>query len=317
MFTALAMEVEDLALLQRAGVRYSQAARARAPRLHLLSMGLSGSCLWGELLGPNAGRPYIFEPFNGGSSMWNHSSALLPNVRDGWNVVPSSYDFADLRTRLRCIYMCEGCKDAVTGQGEAIMSTACKRPAEADMVVVKTVRMNNASSLTTMLPEHVLLKSKFVLLLRDPRATYRTNACQRMLSLALSMKQLAAVVGKSNVRVLFLEKWALNISESLRDVASWAGIPASTELLQRAYASQRPRDTVTKWLSKGIPKSVGEQEWCKEFFDLVGYPALSTISFDPPSIDYAHLADPSQTPWSPEHDEILARLWKAGAAFSF
>ena len=112
-FTALAMEVEDLALLQRAGVQYRHAARARAPRLHLLSMGLSGSCLWGELLGPNAGRPYIFEPFNGGSSMWNHSSALLPNVRDGWNIAPSSYDFADLRTRLRCIYMCEGCKDAV------------------------------------------------------------------------------------------------------------------------------------------------------------------------------------------------------------
>mmetsp|Transcript_6176 Transcript_6176/g.12558 ORF Transcript_6176/g.12558 Transcript_6176/m.12558 type:complete len:344 (+) Transcript_6176:68-1099(+) len=322
LYDSAALDLDDSTapvVLLQTGRRFITAPLA--PKLHFLSMGRSGSCFWGQLFGKDAGRPYIFEPFNVGQVMWS-SPAMQFSVRDGWNFETSAVEQAELERRLRCIYTCQGCESLLSAEGIKTMDHVCDRPATTDMTIVKTVAMNNATSLTTMLPHGSLRGSKFVLLLRDPRSTGRDNACQRMLSLSLSIKQLATVVGKDNVRTIFMEEWTSNVSESVSDVATWAGIPASEVMLQNARATQKANNSaeVASWISEGVSAiSLGEEAWCKEFFELVGYPAYSpsAMSSDPFSVDYSHLTDPSQTPMTPTQELLLERLWRDGSAFSF
>jgi len=310
-----------VALGGKAGTSFLSLRRGRggppplAPKLHLLSMGRSGSCFWGEVLGMAAGRPYIFEPFNAGKQLWTRP--LPPwSVRDGWAADARSAAHKNLKDKLRCLYTCEGCESLVSNPGD--LSRACARPPATDLVVVKTVAMNNASSLMTMLPRSALRGSKFLLLLRDPRVTGRSNACQRMLSLALSVKQLAAAVGRENVRTIFMEQWATNVTQSVLDVAQWAGVAASADVLRMAHDHQRasPLEETSRKLQSS---RAARQPWCKEFLDLVGYPEClgPSAAGGLPCVDPSALRDPARTPLTPAEERTLARLWQDERSFSF
>merc|ERR1711971_1302263 len=113
-------------------------------------------------------------------------------------------------------------------------------------------------------------------------------------------------VGAENVRTLFYEKWSRDVETFVQDVASWANMSVTPTM--RKAMETRDGDPATKWLYKGEEAfKNGEQAWCKEFFELVGYPSKENIQshdlFTPGSgelrsaaVDYGHLKDPTLTP---------------------
>ena len=301
-------------------------------RLHFMSMGRSGSCFWGELFGTTAGRPYIFEPFNeGGWGAWKEPQKWHHEER---KVMTPDAEVQALQ-RMDCLYRCEGCETLVSNwPAGAQIIRMCQ--SSTDAVVIKTVAMFNASSLLH-LPRDTLKQTKVVVMLRDPRSMPRQwagtmeNCCTKQLEMALTIKDLVAVIGKEHVRTLFYEHWSRNLREAVEDVANWAGVEVTPDMLKKAQ-EPHPGDEASAWLQKQ-PENLqlaANESRCEALFSLVGYPSAADI----PSVDggwlkaseqqlraalpYDGLRDPSLAPMTLKERQLLEEMpqTKSGA-FAF
>ena len=191
--------------------------------------------------------------------------------------------------------------------------------------MIKTVNMNNATTLLR-LPPDTLKELKVVLLLRDPRSMEHDAervSCRRQLELALTFKELAAGMGKENVRTLFYEQWTRDVPAAMFSLASWAGVSVTDEMKQAGVT--KAGDPPSDWLQPEHAQSAREQEaghWCDHFLKLVGYPLRSeidvpenaTVEQRKAALPYDQLRDPAATPITDEERQILQEMREQGEA---
>jgi len=327
-------EDESTSLMQLApAVAPALAPTVRDPtRLHILSMGRSGSCFWGDLFGHVGQRPYIFEPFkNGAWGSWQEDEKFHFDATMG----PAAE--AQANERMECAYQCRNCWSSFKELDH------CNTVAT---LVIKTVAMFNTSSLLR-LPHDVLKGTKFLLMLRDPRSmtVYSVaNRCRKLLELSLTIKDLAQAVGPENVRTLFYEEWSRksNLVGAVEDVGRWSGLTVTPEMMEAVQSptpfmmslrhNSRSVDEASVWL-KAHPENLQLAEsspYCRAFFGLVGYPLQSQISaknwtswprvteqeaFD--ALPYDRLRDPSKSPMTPQDRQLLEQMQAEASSFQF
>ena len=231
--------------------------------LHILSIGRVGSSfLLGQL--EAAGIRVIFEPFNGaveGRSLLD-DKALLP--------------------RLRCIYEC-GCPQGTFlphGPAMAVDLLCAERT-----VAVKTTRVLDLATVA-QLPPATLQATRFILLMRDPRAVWHSMSefrgrwavanikftCE---ALAMQLRSAPILARVAPVRILWYEHWALAPSTALRELAEWANLLR----LPTAWNQSKPEKGkslrgLSKW-ARAVPKEeITELEanpYCAWFMRRAGY----------------------------------------------
>ena len=192
-----------------------------------------------------------------------------------------------------------------------------------DRVVVKTVNINNGTTLLR-LPPDVLKGQKVVLMLRDPRAMHDSGrSCRRQLEMALTIKDVVAAMGKENVKTMFYERWARDVPASMKSLADWAGVNITPEMKEKAV--NEDGDPPSAWLAPEFSQQAQEQEagpWCDEFFELLGYPPRSQINVSEnattaerkAALPYNQLRDPTAAPINDSERDLLRAMQKQGEA---
>ena len=191
-----------------------------------------------------------------------------------------------------------------------------------DRVVVKTVNINNGSTLLR-LPPDVLEGQKVVLMLRDPRSMKDLPSCRRQLQMALTIKDVVAAMGKENVRTMFYEHWARDVPASMKSLADWAGVAITPEMKEKGV--NQDGDPPSDWLAPELSKQAQEQEaapWCGEFFKLVGYPPRSQIEVPEnattaerrAALPYDQLRDPAAALITDSERELLQTMQQRAQA---
>ena len=197
-----------------AGGRCASRPLDGVPRtVHVLSMGRVGSSYVNSLVRA-AGLKTIFEPLGGSVE----GRALL---RDPY-----------LADRMRCVYDCgRTCPPHARlreGPAQAVGLLCAERTH-----AVKTTRVLNLTRLAAALPAALLRETRYVLLLRDPRAVWNSVrgfthwaiarpdfVCD---ALALQLETAPKLAAVAALKVLFYEIWTNDFPESLCDLARWLG----------------------------------------------------------------------------------------------
>jgi len=216
--------------------------------IHLLSVGRSGSTFLGALLSIQ-GLPYVFEPDNGnGWGMWTDTT------------IP-------IEQRLDCLYTCEHCDFAnPTNPTSSVIGEVCAASPEVVTAAIKTVDGLIDLSVLLNIPETQRLNTKFVLMVRDPRAMFYsaisenwtslsnfdlTSFCRRPLLQYLSAKELAERIPRDQLRTLFFEQWSQEVETSVPELFEWAGLNISD--YTRAHAISSAKASALAWTKKHVP----------------------------------------------------------------
>mmetsp|Transcript_53966 Transcript_53966/g.101317 ORF Transcript_53966/g.101317 Transcript_53966/m.101317 type:complete len:350 (-) Transcript_53966:264-1313(-) len=266
-------------------------AQKKHRTIHLLGDGRSGSCFLGDLLHQQP-LPYVFEPdLNDGYGLW-----VSENVKT--------------QSRIDCLYTCERCAAIVKNQ--AAIDRVCA--AAPQVVAIKTV--GGLSDLGDLLniPNVQLLNTRFVLMLRDPRAqrysvikaNWRLGLpdCRVQLLQYLSAKELLKKVPRDQLRVIFFEHWSQDVETFAPELFEWAGLNMSSDA--RAHAISSASSSALEWttkMSQDEVDRVDQAPYCDQYMKLLGYPRRpSTLQ------DFSSLNDPFAAPPTANEMEILAKL---------
>lgn len=255
----------------------------------------------------SAGLPALFEPFQGTVE----GKGLLRDPLLG--------------QRLRCLYDC-GCGDARRGArrldprarlapGPALgVSLRCAE----HTVAVKTTRVLDLSVVASALAGEHLRSTRFVLLLRDPRAVWASLRSFRGWAIrspsfvcgALEMQRRTApaLAAVAPLLVLHYEWWAARPREALCLLARWAGFERLPTAWARGGAQIHAR-SLSAWhdrLPKGEVLALENDRRCARFMAKAGYHRTTNATFAP--TDYSRVAHPLSALLAPLPPSVGALL---------
>lgn len=283
---------------------HADQSMARHKTVHLLSQGRSGSSFLSWVL-QGQGLPLLFEPDN----------------MDGWGVWRSG---STIEERVHCMYTCHQCSGMETGRRNAEYNTTndiCSKSWRKTLAI-KTVDGLSDSKVLLSIPETQLLNTKFVLLIRDPRAMlysiskanwtfgkwdiiYGDWSCRKVLLQWLSTKEIAGSLPDGSLRIVFFEKWSQEVEKFVPELFQWAGLGDMNDRV-KAFATSSAKASALEWtthLGQDMIQKMNNAPYCKQYLDLVGYPiSPSTIA------DFSHLHDPLAAKLTAAESQLLAKI---------
>jgi hypothetical protein len=185
-------------------------------------------------------------------------------------------------------------------------------------VAIKTVYKLADLRVLRSIPEGQLLNTKFVLMVRDPRArlysTVKANwtwetiygpmSCRDGLLQWLSAKEIMHTLPKDSLRVAFYEHWSQQVETFAPSLFQWAGFPMSADV--RASAVSSKKDSALAWtksLGNAMTEKMNNAPYCKKYLDLVGYPS------SPSSLrDFSNLRTQFAAELTSDQRQLLANI---------
>lgn len=239
-------------------------------RIHIISSGREGSCFMQSLAEKAGdGLPAVFEPLGG--------------VVEGSRIMSQSLD--DKRSQISCLYSesASGCNDRIKPDSlnklEETLASSDHPP-----IVLKTTRIANLTLMAETLSPEQQQSSKFLVLLRDPRAVWASFkpfvswavhsiplVCQIIAETVLTAPALAEVV-PDNLEFGIYERWSEDVVRWAKEFGEFIG-QNSDEMV--AYAQEKQQEVTTPdWITDLTDEEVSEIENdpnCAAYMERVGY----------------------------------------------
>jgi len=264
--------VRGLALPGGQDLEAHAAATPALKRIHVISVGRQGSCLALDLFErAGDGLPVLFEPLRGVVE----GSAILSG--------PSS---EAKRKQVRCLYSddpASACRPVVHRPVVNELTELMAEPSHPPLVI-KTTRIANLKLLAEELSQEQVDSTRFVVLVRDPRAVWASTkpftgwathhiplVCGLLAESLLTLPALGSAA-PGRVEVAVYEEWS-------RDVAGWAermgaffGLD-STEMVRLGRERQR-EPAQPEWvdsLTDAELSQIEQDRFCRAYMARVGY----------------------------------------------
>mmetsp|Transcript_70221 Transcript_70221/g.152639 ORF Transcript_70221/g.152639 Transcript_70221/m.152639 type:complete len:317 (-) Transcript_70221:93-1043(-) len=284
-----------LSLLQSLDQAQATNLTDETARVQILSMGRVGSTFTLDLFA-QSGYPTLAEP------LWGliEGSRML-------EVTPEE--------SLTCMYTCDPCSSFAMKE-EALQDRQDYCDTLSDQtkpLVIKDIRMLDPEGFVA-LPLEVRTKTKFILLLRDPRGVweslmpYYTWAihsipliCEELYLEASTVPRLRQIVGDENVLVASFEEWSQDLEGYVAKLMNHVNGSVSQSVLEYIADKADPA-AATRWLEAVSESDLTEievDENCKKYMEIAGYKT------GPESTDYSALTNLVTLPLS---DERMIRL---------
>jgi len=257
---------------------------AEAPalkRIHLISIGRQGSCEALELFQrAGGGLPGLSEPLR--FTVEGRTILTDPDSEFKRQQVRClfSENFSEQDASSTCL---GGLHRIVNTQALLALKELAANPGHPPLVL-KTTRIVNLRLLAEELSPEQIRGSKFVVLVRDPRAVWASFkpfpkwaihemplVCKLLAESLLTIPALADVAS-DHLEVALYEEWTKDLARFAEQMGFFLGLD-STEMVR--FAREKQREPVTpKWVGELTDKEVSQIEndpYCRAYMDRVGY----------------------------------------------